>query len=232
MERSGRLTVDVPSKFQKPQNLFMIVTAPEPSLSRTIEELAAFDMTAFLKEIKQKIFERSGFGLRSLRNIFRAMDEKADGSLDVDDFRWGLIDYGISVTKEEAAEVLGAFDRNGDGKVSFNEFLVTLKGDLTPAREAVIEKAYKKLDANGDGTVRLDDIAKLYDASQHPEVISGKKTEQDIFMEYMSLWDTQVKDGIVTLDEFKEYYKDISASVDTDEEFVAILKSAWKLEDE
>ena len=88
------------------------------------------------------------------------------------------------------------------------------------------------MDANGDGTVRLDDIAKLYDASQHPEVISGKKTEQDIFMEYMSLWDTQVKDGIVTLDEFKEYYKDISASVDTDEEFVAILKSAWKLEDE
>ena len=51
-------------------------------------------------------------------------------------------------------------------------------------------------------------------------------------MEFMSLWDTQVKDGIVTLDEFNEYYKDISASVDSDEEFCFILKQAWKLEDE
>jgi hypothetical protein len=49
-------------------------------------------------------------------------------------------------------------------------------------------------------------------------------------MEFMSLWDTQVKDGIVTLDEFMEYYKDISASVDNDDEFVLIVKNAWKLE--
>lgn len=217
MERAGRLTVDVPSKFQKPQNCFMIVTAPDASLSRGIDELAKFDVTAFIKEIKAKIFERSGFGIRSLARIFKAMDEKGDGNLDVDDFRWGLIDYGLSVSKEEAGEVLKAFDRDGNGVVNFDEFLVALKGELTPAREAVIEEAYKKLDVNGDGTVRLDDIAKLYDASHHPEVVSGKKSEQDVYMEFMSLWDTQVKDGIVTIGEFKQYYQDISASCDTDE---------------
>ena len=48
-------------------------------------------------------------------------------------------------------------------------------------------------------------------------------------MEFMSLWDTQEKDGIVTLAEFQEYYKDVSCSVDSDEEFVAIMNAAWKL---
>lgn len=48
-------------------------------------------------------------------------------------------------------------------------------------------------------------------------------------MEFMSLWDTQTKDGIITLDEFIQYYRDISASVDTDEEFCAIIDAAWKL---
>jgi len=48
-------------------------------------------------------------------------------------------------------------------------------------------------------------------------------------MEFMSLWDTQVKDGTVTFDEFCDYYKDISASVDTDEEFCTIIDCAWKL---
>lgn len=45
----------------------------------------------------------------------------------------------------------------------------------------------------------------------------------------MSLWDTQQVDGIVTFSEFCDYFKDISASVESDEMFEAIVKSAWKL---
>jgi len=48
-------------------------------------------------------------------------------------------------------------------------------------------------------------------------------------MEFMSLWDTQVKDGVVSFDEFCDYYRDVSASVDTDEEFCTIIDGAWKL---
>lgn len=47
-------------------------------------------------------------------------------------------------------------------------------------------------------------------------------------MEFMSLWDTQEKDGIVTFEEFCQYYSDISASCETDEEFEAIMQNAWK----
>lgn len=101
---------------------------------------------------------------------------------------------------------------------------------MSPARCDMVKKAYGKLDVNGDGCVRLDDIAKLYDASCHPDVISGKKEESDLYMEFMSLWDTQVKDGIVTWDEFLSYYKDISCSVESDAEFYKIMCEAWKLE--
>jgi hypothetical protein len=30
------------------------------------------------------------------------MDNNGNSLLDVDDFRWGLMDYGISISKEEA----------------------------------------------------------------------------------------------------------------------------------
>ena len=75
--------------------MFHLVTAPDASLSKGIEELGQFDIGTFIKEIKQKIFERSGFGIRALKLIYKAMDEKGDGKLDVDDFRWGFIDFGI-----------------------------------------------------------------------------------------------------------------------------------------
>jgi len=51
------------------------------------------------------------------------MDDNGNGQLDVDDFRWGLIDYGISVTKEEANLLMKGYDRDGNGTVSFDEFL-------------------------------------------------------------------------------------------------------------
>ena len=45
----------------------------------------------------------------------------------------------------------------------------------------------------------------------------------------MSQWDTQVADGIVTLDEFNEYFRDVSASIDDDAYFELMMKNAWKI---
>lgn len=101
---------------------------------------------------------------------------------------------------------------------------------MSGARMEMVKKAYEKLDVNKDGCVRLDDIAKIYDASCHPDVVSGKKDEGDLYMEFMSLWDTQVKDGVVTWDEFLGYYKDISCSTESDAEFYNVMQKAWKLE--
>lgn len=85
---------------------------------------------------------------------------------------------------------MNKLDSNHDGCIDFQEFLRALKGDLNATRVDVVRRAYNKLDANGDGTVKLDDIAMVYDASKHPEVHANRKSERAVFMEFMSLWDT------------------------------------------
>lgn len=100
---------------------------------------------------------------------------------------------------------------------------------MNAARLSWVSAAYDKLDKNKDGKVTLDDIAKIVDVSQFPEVVNGQKTAKQVYMQYMSCWETQEVDGVVTYDEFVDYYKDVSASVDSDEMFAAIMKSAWKL---
>ena len=52
--------------------------------------------------------------------------------LDVDDFRWGLIDYGIQINKEEATKVLEHFDKDKNGQVDFDEFLSALRVIIHP----------------------------------------------------------------------------------------------------
>lgn len=71
----------------------------------------------------------------------------------------------------------------------------------------VIRQAYDKLDKNRDGRVTLEDLASLYDASETPAVKSGKATPEEVFRAFINNWDTQKKDGIVTAEEFADYYK-------------------------
>ena len=125
LEQVGRLTVDVPTKFQQNQNLFVIQTAPDASYARPIEELTKFDINEAMKDLKAKLYERSTFGVKALTAIFQAMDQKSGHNLDVDDFRWGLMDYGIQVTKEDSQELQAHF--NKDGKVNWSDFLNALK---------------------------------------------------------------------------------------------------------
>jgi len=80
-----------------------------------------------IAEVKQKICERSAAGIKGISRIFKAMDDNGNGQLDVDDFRWGFIDYGFNLTVEEAKQLLEHFDRDKNGTISFDEFLRTLK---------------------------------------------------------------------------------------------------------
>jgi hypothetical protein len=65
--------------------------------------LNRFTIEDLVREIKQKICERSANGIRGISRIFKAMDNNGNHMLDVDDFRWGLKDYGITISKEEAS---------------------------------------------------------------------------------------------------------------------------------
>lgn len=127
LEQDGRKTVDVPSKFQKQQNVFCIQTAPDASYSRPIEALAQFDVNELLRDIRTKLRERSSMGLCALEKIYQAMDTKSNCKLDVDDFRWGLLDYGIQISKEDATELLGHYDADNCGTIHYKDFLSALR---------------------------------------------------------------------------------------------------------
>lgn len=93
----------------------------------------------------------------------------------------------------------------------------------------MIREAYNKLDKNRDGRVTLEDLANTFDVSQLPEVQSGKVKPEEVFKAFISNWDTKKRDGIITLDEFVDYYKDVSALIEKDENFVEMMKSTWDL---
>jgi len=173
--------------------------------------------------------KRGNYGIRGLARSFKIMDDGGDGQLDREDFKWGLYDYGVHLNDEQFNAILDIFDKNNDGLISFDEFLVSIRGPMSARRLQWIGKAYDLLDKDGSGQVTKSDIAVAYDCSEHPEVIAGTMTEDEVITEFMEQWETQEADGIITRAEFEDYYKDVSASIDDDDYFELMMRNAWHI---
>lgn len=100
-------------------------------------------------------------------------------------------------------------------------------------------QAYKKLDKDGNGWVDINDIKGTYNANKHPDVMQGKKTEDQILQEFLETFETahalrnnDAPNYVVTKEEFVEYYNNISASIDDDAYFTLMINNAWKLTEE
>ena len=55
-------------------------------------------------------------------------------------------------------------------------------------------------------------------------------TEEEIFDEFLAHIGDKNRDGVITEQEFLEYYAANSASVDNDEHFCELVRNGWKLD--
>lgn len=182
------------------------------------------------EEIKKSLIDlcrqRSANGLRGLRRMFKVMDRNGNGSLSPVEFKYAMRDYGLKLSEIEVTQIVKYFDTNKDGAISFDEFLRAIRGDLNERRLNMVHQAYRVLDKDGSGQVTLEDIRIAYDVSFHPDFQSGRKTRDEILSDFMQVWETHKRDHIVTIEEFEDYYKDISASIDNDDYFELMIRNA------
>lgn len=258
LEKTGKLSRETPTKSQQDQNIWCFIGSQDPSTDfdpmlekstagQPLESSACpvldpalvqkfsssvnlpADSANALEGIKLELLQRGAYGLRGLAKLFKQMDHNGNHKLEPQEFCNAMGQYGLHVDEKLMQILFEVCDKNRDGVIDYTEFLRFLRGDMNETRKNVVAMAYAKLDKNKDGKVTLDDVAANYSAQRHPEVLNGRKKPEDIYREYMRNWDTEYADGIVTLEEFMDYYGDLSALISDDEYFVVMVKNAWKL---
>ena len=70
------------------------------------------------------------------------------------------------------------YDINGDGSVSYEEFLNGLRDDLNQRRKNMVLKAFAMMDKDGSGEITTSDIWNIYDVSRHPDFIEKRLTKE------------------------------------------------------
>lgn len=164
------------------------------------------------------------------------MDDDGSKSISQYEFAKACRDFKVGINEENVPLIFEIFDTNRDGTLNIDEFLMAIRGELNDFRRALIEKAFRSIDKDCNGYLELDDIKDTYNASRHPDVIQGKKTEEQILMDFLETFETHhsikhqhERDSRVTLEEFIEYYTNISVSIDNDEYFALMMNNSWNL---
>ena len=91
---------------------------------------------------------------------------------------------------------------------------------MSKARVTLIRKAFTKLDKTGDGEVTPEDLKDTFDPTHHPKYKNGEWEAEQVFKEFLKVFETPGDaDGVVTWEEFLNYYSGVSASIDGDAYF-------------
>eukprot|EP01038_Epipyxis_sp_PR26KG_P004385 gene4385-6201_t len=183
-----------------------------------------------LSDLKDQLAQRGAKGIIGLQRKFRIIDDDNSKSLSVSEFKKAMKECALTLSDEELQLLFAYFDSDKNGTIDFEEFLQGVKGPLSARRRNLINLAFDVIDKDGSGIVEPGDLIDRYDASKHPDVISRKKTADEVMKEFLDTFDVGgVHDGMVTRDEFVNYYSNIGASIDNEDYFELMIRNAWHI---
>lgn len=213
-------------------------TDEEEPPKRSQEEPKIDTSTPAIERFRNIIAKRGTRGIMSARREFMIADDNNSKTIDLLEFKKFCHDYRIPLGPKEVENIFKEFDTNRSGEIDYDEFLRGIMGEMNDRRKRIVKQVFNKFDKNGNGLIELDDVRDNYNAKNHPDVRSGKKTEDEVLAEFLDTFEYQFsllndiknRDGKITLDEFMEYYNNISMSIDDDDYFEEMIKSAYNLD--
>ena len=95
------------------------------------------------------------------------MDNNGNRKLDQGEFTEALAAFNIFPKIVEIQALMRYYDVDGDGNITYEEFIRGLRDPLTERRKNMVDKAFELIDRSGNGEIGINDIDAIYDVSKN-----------------------------------------------------------------
>eukprot|EP00301_Raphidiophrys_heterophryoidea_P021022 c5570_g1_i1.p1 GENE.c5570_g1_i1~~c5570_g1_i1.p1 ORF type:complete len:315 (-),score=105.14 c5570_g1_i1:160-1062(-) len=183
------------------------------------------------EKIQKLIKSRGGDGIIGLARNFRIIDVDKSGQLSKAEFRRAMELFRAGLTDLEVDALFEKYDSDKSGTISTDEYLRGIRGTISKTRKALVNRVFANMDADGSGELTVEDMKLNYNAKKNPDVVSGRKTEEQVLREFMDTFEGgggEKGDGKITRQEWLDYYTGISANIDNDDYFLMMICNVWK----
>ena len=153
----------------------------------------------------------------------------------LEDFVRVLSLQGIRMGKNEIENIFNMYQN--EGYLDFFGFIRTFKKELNENKLSVVERAFSTLDVNQNEQIDIDLLKMKYDPTNHPDVIKGKKNDEEELVEFYDCFevnfsllasDNNQNDNNVNFEIFANFYEYVAFVYENDSEFEAVVSSTWK----
>lgn len=83
------------------------------------------------------------------------MDDDNDKEINLSEFSKAIKELNINLSNDEARALFNDFDIDGSGRISIDEFLRGVRGEMNPFRKNLVQQAFRVLDKDNDGVLRV-----------------------------------------------------------------------------
>ena len=191
-----------------------------------------------LNVLKETILQRGPRGIMSMRRCFMIDDEDNAHILTFENFYKYLNNYLIPLSRSQASALFKLYDKKSCGEIIYDNLINEIVGNLNEERKYFLNLAFERI-SGGKEYININLVRSKFYPNGHPEVIIGRKTEQEILAEFLDNLDYHFnllnqgkssEDEEINLNDFIEFYRYISAGIDSDGDFKKIISGVWGLE--
>ena len=179
-------------------------------------------------EIINKILKgcslRGWVGLRELKCYLRNISAHKSEIMNRNDFKYFLAKQAILLNDEDINAIFDIYDVSKNDYINYIQFLDSIIS-VNDSRKAQIESFKEQVKVPGQNYILFSYLVSLMDMNYHPEALRFLKTMPDLEREYKNNWDNLKHDNRIKEEDFRQFFYDISACVERDDDFTQILKA-------
>ena len=191
-----------------------------------------------IRILRSKINTNNGITYYSLAHHLKSSEDKTTNTTNLETLLSTIKLLQLDINPDNIINFYACLDYTQSGKVSTDEILRVIVGEISERRKISIISKFGEMDKNKTGYLPILFLKKVYNAKFHPDCFLRKKPENEVLDEFMFTFEVfcylkgLAADQEISYKDFVEYYSPISASIESDNYFDDILLGAWNIEDE
>ena len=192
-----------------------------------------------LNKLKNTLISCGSHYLFSFQRKLSLYDLNHQGLITFDNFSNIIQAYTMNLSPDEIKIIFDLFDKEKTGSINYNELMKTIVGQISPQRQSVVQKIFEHFNKDNNGKVSFNEIKLLFNSRRHPDVISGKKTESEVFGEFLDIIESYreylgnlrgMYDNSLSIEDFIEFYNEIGVGIEDDKKFEFMMYNCWNLD--
>ena len=199
-----------------------------------------------LLKFRQILISQGIKGIFHFQKMLSIYDRNSSGFISFDNFYTIFQTNYTSIPLSDIKSIFSLFEINNEGqinnssenKIKYDLLLKSLVGNISIKRRILIQKVFNTFSKEKKNKAMISEIKNKFNASRHPDVIKGIKTENKILGEFLDFLETfrEYNNNLhgfnfsMSFQEFFDFYSQISLSINDDKYFEMLLTNCWDLD--